>query len=411
MRQDATPYPSPVETGRRLAATRRTRSLSQEDAARHLGVSRPTLVAIEKGTRPVRPAELIALAELYGCTVHEFLGVRVSLPALEPQFRVTQAGDVAAEAVSRAIAQFQRACEDYLTLEELLQAPMLPPRYPEPYSTDGLSPAAAAEEVAELERARLGLGQRPLLNLLDVLENEVSLRVFVLPLAEFKIAGMFCYTERLGGCILVNGQHPFTRQAWSAAHEYGHFLSDRHRSEVTVLVDYERKPRAEQFADYFAASFLMPAAGLRQRFRSVIRSRGDFTVADLCFLADPYGVSVEAMTRRLESLGCIARGTWARLSGEGFEGRRAQSRVGVAARDGVRLRLPERYRRLAVQAYEEERITESDLLRFLRCSRVEARETVEELTRSSEVDVSTGIPYQFDLDFGAAVEVSPAEKA
>jgi Zn-dependent peptidase ImmA (M78 family)/DNA-binding XRE family transcriptional regulator len=400
-----------AELGRRLAATRRARNLSQEDVARHLGVSRPTVVAMEKGTRATKPAELIRLAELYGCSLHDLVGQRASVPAFEPQFRVTQAGEVQADAISQAVGEFQKVCEDYLTLEEMLNAPLPPPRYPDEYSTGGLSPAAAAEEVAELERSRLHLGNRPILNLLDVLENEVLLRVFVLPLAEFKIAGMLCYTERLGGCILVNGQHPFTRQTWSAAHEYGHFLSERFRSEVTLLVEYERKPRAEQFADCFAASFLMPAAGLRQRFRQMVRSRGDFTVAELCWLADHYGVSVEAMSRRLESLGCIARGSWSRLSGEGFQGRRGQSHLGIAARDGVRQRLPERYRRLAVQAVEEEKITEGQLMQFLRCTRVEAREAVEELTHSEEVDWRTGIPYQLDLNFGESVEVTPAEKS
>src|SRR5207249_6179 len=132
-------------------------------------------------------------------------------------------------------------------------------------------------------------------DILGVLENEVGLRVFVLPLEEFKIAGMFAFTDRLGGCVLANGSHPQTRQNWTLAHEYGHFLTDRFQEEITVLVEYERKPRAEQFADSFAAAFLMPAAGLRQRFRRIVQSRSDFTVADLCLLADQYAVSVEAM--------------------------------------------------------------------------------------------------------------------
>jgi Zn-dependent peptidase ImmA (M78 family)/transcriptional regulator with XRE-family HTH domain len=400
---------SPAELGGRLAAARRARGLAQETVAQHLGVSRPTVVAMEKGTRPPKPGELVVLAELFGTNIHGLVGERVHVPAFQPQFKVTQASNVPPEAIAGAVAEFQRVCEDYLTLETRLAVSLPPPRYPEVYSTDRLSPLAAAEEVAELERSRLGLGQRPILNLLDILENEVGIRVFVLPLAEFRIAGMFCYTERLGGCILVNGQHPFSRQLWSTAHEYGHFLSERYRSEVTVLVEFERKPRAEQFADCFAGSFLMPKAGLRQRFRGVVRDRADFTVADLCWLSDHYGVSVEAMTRRLESLNCIARGTWSRLSGEGFEGRRAQSRLGLAARNG-RLRLPDRYRRLAVQAFEQDVIGESELLRFLRCSRVEAREAVEELTHSCEVDSHTGMPYQLDLNFGELVEVSPAER-
>jgi Zn-dependent peptidase ImmA (M78 family) len=267
---------------------------------------------------------------------------------------------------------------------------------------------AAADDVGQSERSRLNLGQGPLMNLLDILEGDVGLRVFILPLQDFQIAGMFYYTDRLGGCILVNGTHPATRQTWSLAHEYAHFLADRNRDDVTVLVEYERKPRQEQFADQFAACFLMPSAGLRQRFRRVVQSHGDFTVADLCGLADQYGVSVEAMTRRLEALNCVRRGMWEQLSGK-LDGSRVQAHLGIAGRKAERLRLPERYRRLAVQAYEAEKVTETELARLLRCSRVEARETVQALTETSEVG-ATGQPYQLDLNFGEILELDAAEK-
>lgn len=399
----------PVELGRRLAAARRSCNLSQEEIAQHLGVSRPTIVAMEKGTRAVKARELVTLAELFRRSVHELLGQRAFVAEFAPQFRATQFAEIIEESKQQAIETFERACEDYLMLEQMLNAPMPRSRYPEPYSIAGLSAQAAAEEVASLERNRLNLGNGPLLNLLEVLEAEAGLRVFVLALNEFRIAGMFAYTDRLGGCILINGKHPVTRQNWSAAHEYGHFLTDRYRGDVTVFADYERRPRSEQFADCFAASFLMPAAGLRQRFRRVIQASGDFTVADLCLLADQYEVSVEAMTRRLESLGCVRRGTWDKLA-RGFEGRKVQSYLGFAARQPRSLYLPERYRRLAVQAFEEELISESRLVNLLRCSRVEAREIVDALTQPEEVDKTTGIPYQLRLTFRESLDVVPAER-
>jgi Zn-dependent peptidase ImmA (M78 family) len=175
-------------------------------------------------------------------------------------------------------------------------------------------------------------------------------------------------------------------------------------------VEYARKPRSEQFADCFAASFLMPAAGLRQRFRSVLKSRDDFTVADLCWLASRYGVSVEAMTRRLESLGCLQRGMWDRLSADGFQPGEAQQRLGLSSPRVPSVRLPERYRRLAVQAFEDEKITESELMRFLRCSRVEAREAVEAMTQSREIDDRTGVAYQLSLEFAEPLDVAAAER-
>jgi Zn-dependent peptidase ImmA (M78 family)/transcriptional regulator with XRE-family HTH domain len=398
------------ELGRRLATTRRSRNLSQAEVAKHLEVSRPTLVAIEKGTRPAKPEELIALSQLFGRSVHELVTQREFIGDFTPQFRLTQAPGIPAESVEQAVSVFQQLCEDYLALETLLAAPM--PRAPlsEPYSTEGLTPQAAAEEAATLERSRLNLGLGPLPHLLDVLETDAGLRVFVAPLEEFRIAGMFVYTDRLGGCILVNGQHPLTRRNWSLAHEYSHFLTDRYRDEITLFYEYERKPRTEQFADSFAASFLMPAAGIRQQFRRIAQSKGDFTVADLCLLADRYNVSMEAITRRLESLGSLRKGTWEQLSSQGLQPHELRKHLGMESGKASALHLPDRYVRLAVQAHEEGKISESELTKFLRCSRVEAREIVEALTQPIEVDLK-GKPYQLQLDLGDLVELNPAEKA
>ncbi len=403
---------NPVELGKRVAAARRARSISQENVAERLGVSRPTYLAMEKGTRPFKANDIITLSELLGRSVHDLVSDRKPITDFAPQFRVTESAQVAPAAVAEAVEDFKQVCDDYLWLEDLLNAPM--PRYHpvDEYRISRAGAQTAAEDIAFLERSRLNLGQGPILNLREVLEAELGLRVFVLPLKDFRIAGMFIYTDNLGGCILVNGQHPPTRQVWSVAHEYAHFLTNRYRTEVTVLIDYERKPRSEQFADFFAASFLMPSTGLRQRFNGIVESRPDFdfTVADLCALADQYGVSVEAMTRRLEHLKCIRPNTWDKLSQSGFEGRRGQTHLNIPARSATRLHLPGRYCRLAVQAFEDERITEGTLARLLRCSRVEAREVVEALTRSNEVNMSTGAPYELDLNIGATIDLASMER-
>src|SRR5260370_13488628 len=63
----------PKALGQRLAEARKARGLTQEEAAQHLGCSRPTLIAIEKGERRAKPAELVNLAAFYGRPVHELL--------------------------------------------------------------------------------------------------------------------------------------------------------------------------------------------------------------------------------------------------------------------------------------------------------------------------------------------------
>ena len=409
MDKEVTKKIAPTELGRRLSIVRRSKNLSQEEVAQRLEVSRPTLVAIEKGVRAIKPEELKALAQLYGKTVHSLVSQREFVADFAPLFRITQGLDVSPDVIDNAVKSFQQMCEDYLSLESLMQAPMPLYTYPEPYPQEGLSPHIAAEEAATNERSRLNLGFGPISDLLEVLENDAGLRVFVLPLSEFKIAGMFAYTDRLEGCILVNGSHPLTRQNWSLAHEYAHFLSDRFKEDITILFEYDRKPRKEQFADAFAASFLMPAIGLRPRFHRIVQSRKDFVVADLCRLADQYSVSVEAMTRRLESLGSLPNGTWEKIHAEGYDKTKMNSFLGIQRQEAHRQRFPERYVRLAVQAFEEERITESELARLLKCKRVEAREIVGKLVRPLEVG-ATGITYELDLNMGNSIELALSER-
>ncbi|MDR3706910.1 MAG: XRE family transcriptional regulator [Capsulimonadaceae bacterium] len=394
---------SPIELGKRIAAARKERNVSQEDAAKHLGVSRPTYIAIERGSRAAKAEEIISLAAYFGKSVNDLVSPRSTITEFAPQFRVTQSATAEPIVIDEAVGAFKQACNDYLWLEHALNAPM-PKRVDiDEYPISNVAPAVIAEDIAQMERSRLNLGMGPIADLAGTLEAEAGIRVFALPVEEFRVAGMFVFNDQLGGCIMVNGSHPVTRQAWSLAHEYAHYLTNRYHNEVTVLIEYERKPKAEQFADHFAASFLMPAPGIRRRFNSIVQSRKDFSVADLCVMADQYAVSVEAMARRLERLGCLPQGTWQTLEDRSVSGKRARKEIGLDSRPPRRVILPRRYVRLAVQAFDEELITETQLARFLRCSRVEAREIADAASVTEEINVNAGGTYQLSLTFGDSI--------
>ncbi|RAL68823.1 Transcriptional regulator [Dehalococcoides mccartyi] len=299
--------------------------------------------------------------------------------------------------LEQAIGEFQKLCEDYLYLEGISETP-LQRAYPPEYSVDGLQPEEAAEDFASAERNRLGLGDAPLINLRELLENDVGLRVFYVRLPS-RIAGMFTYSDELGGCIAINSAHPEERRRWSLAHEYGHFLTKRFRPEVSVLLAYERTPASERLGDGFAGSFLMPTSGLRRKFNDAARLRkGKITPADLCRLANYYFVSVEALTRRLESLHLVPSGTWDRLQDRGFKVREAQDVLQLQPHRYSEQPLPPRYQFLAAEAYQREQLTEGQLAHLLRVDRVEARRIVQKLTRQSYVS-EEGKITSLDVDF------------
>lgn len=390
----------PRVLGHRLQEARKARGLTQQQAAESIAVARTTITALEKGDRRVRSNELIQLARLYARQVSSLVGSREPVADFAVQFRTSQAADrswQADEEQDQAVQDFQTLCEDYLYLETL-NGVRQSRSYPPQYVIAGIAPDDAAEDVASSERNRLGLGDGPILRLREILENDVGIRVFYTVLPS-RVAGAFSYTEELGGCIMVNVRHPEERRRWSMAHEYGHFLTSRFRSELTILSAFERVPASERFADAFARSMLMPATGLRRRFYQMAQeSEGRVTAAEVCRIANFYFVSVEAMMLRLEGLRLLPRGAWERLRDRGFKVREAQEQLGLAPNPRDDRHLPLRYQFLAVRAYEEGNLTEGELARLLRVDRVSARRIVQELTHPLHIlDEGEVAPLSVDL--------------
>jgi Zn-dependent peptidase ImmA (M78 family) len=212
------------------------------------------------------------------------------------------------------------------------------------------------------------------------------------------VAGMFAFAEPLGGCIAVNLRHPAERRRASLAHEFGHFLTARHRPEVTFLGRFERRPAGERFAEAFARAFLMPASGLRRRYLEIERERPrGITHGDLCRLAHFYAVSVEAMTRRLEELRLIPTGTWDRLRQQGFRVREAQQLLGLESAHADDEQFSSRYVALAVEAWQKGDLSEGQLARFLRTDRLGARDWIQRLAPGEDG------AEQGSIDFGAPI--------
>ena len=391
--------------GRRLQEARKARGLTQQEAADFLGVARTTITALEKGERRIRPDEIIQLAKHYGRLVGDLVGSREPMADFAIQFRTSVASADSEEmqtAMEQGVQEFQRLAEDYVYLEKLNGVP-LHRSYPNPYPFEGMSPEDAAEDVAHAERNRLSLGDGPVLNVREILENDVGLRIFYIPLPS-RVAGIFGYTEELGGCIAVNTAHPEERRRWSMAHEYGHFLTNRFQSEISILGAYDRVPVSERFADAFAGSFLMPAAGLRRRFNEMSRlSGGKITAVEVCRVAYYYIVSVEAMMLRLEGLRLLPGGTWERLRDRGFKVREAQEQLGLAPHSHDDELLPIRYKYLAVRAYQEGNLTEGELARLLRVDRVLARRVVQRLTHLP-YDLEEGKVGTLSIDLASSID-------
>jgi Zn-dependent peptidase ImmA (M78 family) len=359
------------------------------------------LIAVEKGDRPVKPDELIRLAEMYGRSVHELVRPGVPAMSIEPHLRAVVKAESPKADVSeqdansgygpeleQAIADLQRFAEDYKQLEDSLKLAR-GESYPPEVQIPARGVATFADSVATAERARLGLGDQPLLHVRDVLENQVGLRILYTDKLPSTVAGMYAYAAEVGYCIAVNRKHPPERRRATVAHEYGHFLSERHKPGIDYLSWQGRKPPGERFAEAFGMSFLMPSSGIQRMFFETVAARRDFQVADLVRLAHCYGTSVQATTLRLESLSLVPKGTWDDLNQEGFRVRTAQRELGLSATNGKReAPYSDRYKFLAVLAHEEGIISEGELANFFRTDRITARRIAAECLKDETMEDS-----------------------
>ena len=371
------PRPGDQEVGRRLQERRKIAGDTQQTIAERLGVSRATVAAIEAGQRILAPQLVVQLAEAYRLGVSDLLRVTTPPASLAAQFRTPGLVDASErEQLERAVASLEVVVEDYLYLEQIVDAPMMAPAPPS-YRSMRTGRVQDAEVVADTERRRLGVGDGPVYRLRQFMERELGVRVFSLPLPN-GVAGLFGWSAAAGACMAMNAAHPHTRQRWTLAHELGHCLTDTEVPEVTHVARYQRQPERERFAEAFAAAFLMPRSGLERHLRE-IKARGQPVVADLLVVARDYEVSPQALVLRIEDLGLVAPGLWDRLQAARLDIGEALRVLGLDAVTSDRRLLPARFELLALEAFARELLTERQLADLMRVDRLAARELVREI--------------------------------
>jgi Zn-dependent peptidase ImmA (M78 family)/transcriptional regulator with XRE-family HTH domain len=296
---------SDQEIGQRLRIARDSAKLRQEDAAERLGMSRTTVVAIEKGDRRARFEEVRAFAQLYGTSVNTLLRDEAVHVDLAPKFRKHFGKeDAAVENAAKLLAELAQAEVELEALLGIRRVPNYPPERP---LLPGDVRAQAEHDASEL-RQWLGLSASPITDIITLLEFEMGVRVYIRRL-EANISGLFAYDDKIGACMLLNANHPRDRRTLTAAHEMGHLVSTRRQPEVLTSARGENS-REERYATAFSSTFLMPARAVMQKFREITVGSEKFTRRHVIILAHTFGVSREAIVRRTEDLKLAPSGTW-----------------------------------------------------------------------------------------------------
>ena len=385
------------EIGRRLRLARENVGIRQDDAAQFIGMSRPTLVSIEKGVRCVRIEELQVLTRHYGVSVNALLRREAVHTDLMPRFRKLRETDD--KHAVEAIQQFNDLIRADVEMENVLGIERRR-NYPPDRGINEGNVLTLAEKYAQELRAWLGLGPGPIADIFSVIELGLGIRLYQRRLSsKSKVAGLFTYDETVGACILLNANHPLPRRIQSAAHELGHFYGTRNTPEV--LEEDERfLPRDERYANAFGRALLTPAESFEESFRQLKEITGKTTRRLIILLSQQYNISRQASGLRLEELGLAKKGTW-----DWFE------KHGSITEDHVRNVLGEmanqpdpakidadrpishRMSLMAHVAWKRDLMSESQLAELLGVGRVELRNIIDQIElEESETDDLLKLP-------------------
>lgn len=384
-----------TDLARRLREAREAAGLRQEDVARHLGLSRPSVAQMELGNRAVTGLELGQLARLFGRDVRDFLAAEFdpgeSVLAL---FRAAAEMGNQEEALE-AIRDCLQVSRELASLESLLgldRSQVGAPSYTVDPPRNRWQAVEQGTQVATEERRRLGLGGRPLGDASELLEEQ-GVRTAMLALPEV-VSGLALMERGLSLSVVVNERHHRLRRRFSWIHEYAHVLLDRsHRG--TISLETRRDDLAEVRANTFAASFLVPEEGVRSYLADLGRgpaTRERFEIFDeaatvsaevrpepgsqnvglyeIVLLAHHFQVSRTAAIYRLSNLRLLSQAARDELlEGErAGRGKRIEELLRLPRRDHAEERNEFRLRflGLALEAYRREKITRAKLRELAR---------------------------------------------
>ena len=379
------------EIGRRLRAAREAASLTQEQVAERIGLSRSAIAQIELGNRSVSSTELDRLASLYSRDIRDFFSEQfANEDSLLALFRANQ--DIAAKPeTGDALRQCIAVGRELTNLERLVGVPdesTSAVRYTVPEPRSRYDAIKQGSGLAEQERRRLNLGDAPIEDISELLERQ-GIRTGMIDLPE-DISGLTFVDSKVGPFTVVNRGEHIARRTFSFAHEYAHVLLDCDLHGVISRTS-DRSGIREVRANAFAANLLLPEAGVRQflaelgkggesRLFAETPTNDDQAIAleardgsstqeirlhHVALLAHHFGTSRMMALYRLRNLQIISERELAVLLEQERSGRGRQvaELLDLPEPDHVneRNRFRHRFLTLALEAFTQERITRSKL--------------------------------------------------
>ena len=280
----------------RMELARRRRGFSKTRLSQESGFAVRSITAWENGELDPSDSAVSKLAEALGFPVDFFSGADIELPPPEAvSFRALKS--ITATQRDSALG----ACTIAFELAQWLSERFVLP----PCNIPDLSDTSP-ETAAEVLRAEWGLGQRPISNLVHLLELK-GVRVFSLAEECLSVDAFSLWRDDVP-FVFLNTMKSAERSRIDAAHELFHLVKHR--------FVHEKGPTCEKEAQQFAGAFLMPRSSILASHNRVP------SVPRLIEMKKVWNVAVTALVYRLHEVGVISdwqyRTLFIELSARGF---------------------------------------------------------------------------------------------
>jgi Zn-dependent peptidase ImmA (M78 family)/transcriptional regulator with XRE-family HTH domain len=267
-----------VFTPARLTLARERRGLTKKQVAEQISVSTRAMTSFEAGEVTPAPLTIARLADVLRFPASFFDAQELEqIPTEAASFRSLSKMSAANRHAALAAGSFALALHDWVSDRFRLPEPAVPK----------LGPGVDPETAAHIVRAEWNLGEKPISNVVHLLEAR-GVRVFSLT-QECHEVDAFSLWRSSQPFIFLNTQKSGEHSRFDAAHELGHLVLHWHHE-----APQGKQPEAE--ANRFAAAFLMPAASLTASAPRLPN------LQDLIRGKRRWKVSVAAYTHRLHEL-------------------------------------------------------------------------------------------------------------
>ena len=295
-----------IVIGAQLRKARELLGLTKEETAKEINVNPKDVDDWETDTSEPNLQQIESLANLYGREIDYFLKVTANPPAkIKFRGKPGQSLRNLPKDTKVTLAKFDESCRAAVEFEGLLSKKR---EVKLPIFSATVDPVTSARRI----RDGFGLNDNPITDLRALLEDS-GVRVLVMLIPDEGLSGFSFWHEDYGPCILVHAKDTPGRRNFTLAHELAHLVY-RHGS-CACYIPKEIGPhqeRIEHKANEFAVELLLPRNGVTLDFqrRNLPKEPSEKQLGQM---ANKWGISIQALGYRLESLNLIKQGLTKRI--------------------------------------------------------------------------------------------------